>query len=51
MDLSFYLFFFIREMIKKGLKLFYFYIPSANEVILNLAYAMETNQINFEKEV
>ena len=50
MDLSFYLFFFIREMIKKGLKLFYFYINCANEVIYALAYAMETNKKNFEKE-
>jgi hypothetical protein len=38
-------------MIKKGLKLFYFYINCANEVIYALAYAMETNKKNFEKEV
>ena len=45
------MFYFIREMIIKGLKLFYFYISSANEVIYTLSYAMETNQTNFEKEV
>ena len=45
------MFYFIREMIKKGLKLFYYYIASANEVIYILAYAMETSQTNFEKEV
>lgn len=38
-------------MIKKGLKLFYFYVSSANEVIYTLEYAMETNQTDFEKEV
>ena len=38
-------------MIKKGLKLFYFYINCANEVIYALAYTMETNKKNFEKEV
>ena len=37
-------------MIKKGLKLFYFYVSSANEVIYTLEYAMETNQTDFEKE-
>lgn len=50
MDHCFY-FFLTREIIKKGLKLFYFYISSANEVICTLAYAMETNKTNFEKEV
>jgi hypothetical protein len=51
MALMFLYVFYIREMIKKGLKLFYFYITSANEVIMTLVYAMETNKVNFEKEV
>jgi hypothetical protein len=51
MALMFLYVFYIREMIKKGLKLFYFYITSANDVILTLVYAMETNKIYFEKEV
>ena len=38
-------------MIKKGLKLFYFYISSTNEVISTLYYAMETNKTKYEKEV
>ena len=50
MDHCFY-FFLTREMIKKGLTLFYFYITSANDVISTLAYAMETDKTNFEKEV
>ena len=51
MALMFLYVFYIREMIKKGLKLFYFYITSANEVIMTLVYDMETNKVNFEKEV
>ena len=51
MALMFLYVFYIREMIKKGLKLFYFYITSANEVIMTLVYAMEKNKKNFKKEV
>ena len=46
-----FIFLFTRKMIKKGLKLFYFYISCANEVIYTLAYTMERNKTNFEKEV
>ena len=36
---------------EQELDIIYFYITSANEVIMTLVYAMETNKINFEKEV
>ena len=43
--------FFIRNTIKKGLKLFYFYVQSANEVMYTLSFAIEKNINDFDKEV
>lgn len=42
---------FIRNSIKKGLKLFYFYMPNANEVMYTLFFAIQNNKKNYEKEV
>ena len=42
---------FIRNSIKKGLKLFYFYIQCANEVMYTLFFSIQNNKNNYEKEV
>jgi hypothetical protein len=42
---------FIRNSIQKGLKLFYFYVASANEVMYTLSLAIQNNKGNYEKEV